>query len=464
MHPSTFTRRSFAWAVPLFLTGVAACGLLDTNQPNIVGVEDLDSPVGAATKRLGAISTFTLAKDGDFNPVAVPGNDDSFNDNSDGYILTSGILSDELVNSGFIPSRTEIDLRRATPVTAGLGALFQSLHRARNSAEDAAASLQAFGDAPDTDTGIPEMLSLAGFTYIFFAEGFCSGVPVSHTVNDQIEFGQPLTTAQLLETAIVRFNTALAHPSIVPGDPIHSLASVGLGRALLNQGLFPEAAAAVAAVPPDFLYETEHATTPVALHNGVFEATNNGEFGVFDQEGGNGLDFVSAFDVRVQGDSGLGSDNNTESWFPNKYPNFDASIPTADYLEAQLIIAESELQAGAFPAMTQRLNDLRLASGFDFDPDNDPDPDLPNPADLTTATDLLFRERAFWLYATGHRLGDLRRLIRQPYGRDPETVFPTGGHFRGDTYGTDVNLPLPRREFNNPNIPDNFDGCLNRDA
>lgn len=463
MYPKKFTRWSLASAVPLFLAGVAACGLLDTSQPNIVGVEDLDTPAGAATKRLGAISTFTLAKDGDFNPVAVPGNEDSFNDNSDGYILTSGILSDELVNSGFIPSRTEIDSRRTQPVTAGLAELFQSLARARNGAEDAAASLQAFGLSPDTLTGIPEMHALAGFTYVFFAEGFCSGVPVSRIVNEQIVFGQPLTTVQLLDTAIARFNTALAHPSIAPGDPIHSLASVGLGRALLNKGLYAEAAAAVASVAPDFLYETEHATTPVALHNGVFEAFNNGEFGVFDQEGGNGLDFVSAFDVRVQGDSGLGSDNNTESWFPSKYSNFDASIPTADYLEAQLIIAESELQAGGFSAMTQRLNDLRVNSGLDFDPDNDPDPLLPDPADLATAADLLFRERAFWLFATGHRLGDMRRLIRQ-YGRDPETVFPTGDSFKGLTYGPDVNLPLPRRETNNPNVNPSGGGCLDRNA
>jgi hypothetical protein len=443
---------SAAVVFTLFVAGVPACGILDTDQPNIVRDENLNTPAGAATKRLGAISTFGLAKDGDFNPVAIPGSEDTFNDNSDGYILSSGILADEFVNPGFIPSRTEIDLRIAQPTTAGLAELFQSLHRARSSAEDAAAALQAFDIDPTTDTGIPEMLSLAGFTYIFFAEGFCSGVPVSRIQNDQVVFGQPLTTAQLLDTAVVRFNTALAHPSIVAGDTIHSLASVGLARAKLDQGLFAEAAAAVAAVPPEFLYETEHATTPAALHNGVFEAFSNGNFGVFDQEGGNGLDFVSAEDLRVQGDSGLGADNNTESWFPSKYPNFDASIPLADYLEAQLIIAESELQTGAFGPMTQRLNDLRTAGGLD--------PDLATPGDLATGTDLLFRERAFWLFATGHRLGDLRRLIRQ-YGRDPEAVFPTGQYYKGGlTYGVDVNLPLPRREENNPNVS----GCLDRNA
>jgi starch-binding outer membrane protein, SusD/RagB family len=447
-----------AMACSLLLAGATACGLLDTDQPNIVGPEELDNPGGAEAKRLGAITTFTLAKDGDFNPVAIPGSDDTFNDNSDGHILTSGILADEFVNPGFIPSRSEIDTRRAEPITAGLGAFFQSLQRARSATEDAAVALQTFGETPDADTGIPEMLSLAGLTYIFMAEDFCSGIPVSRAVGEEIVFGQPLTTMQVFDTAIARFTTALAHPSIVAGDPIHSLASVGLARALLNKGLenLPAAAAAVAAVPEDFVYETEHATTPAALHNGVFEAFNNGEFGVFDQEGINGLDYVSAEDLRVPGDSGIGSDLNTETWLPSKYSTFDASIPTADYTEAQLIIAESELQTGAFTAMTDRLNALRALAGLPED--------IVEPGDAVSGTDLLFRERAFWLFATGHRLGDMRRLIRQ-YLRDPETVFPTGDYYRGgQTYGTDVNLPMPRREQNNPNLPDTPDGCLDRNA
>jgi hypothetical protein len=195
---------------------------------------------------------------------------------------------------------------------------------------------------------------------------------------------------------------------------------------LLNQGDFAGAAAAVVEVPEDFLYETEHATTPAALHNGLSEASINGNFGVFDQERGNGLDFVSAEDLRVQGDSGVGTDGITESWFPSKYPNLDSPVTTADsghhgrLSEAQLIVAESELQANAFGPMTDRLNALRDIAGLD---------PLSTPGNFTDATDLLFRERAFWLFATGHRLGDLRRLIRQ-YGRDPEAVFPTGDYFK----------------------------------
>ena len=54
-------------------------------------------------------------------------------------------------------------------------------------------------------------------------------------------------------------------------------------------------------------------------------------------------------------------------------------------------------------------------------------------------------------------MSDLRRLIRQ-YGRDTETVFPTGIHFKGTPYGSDVNFPVPFDEQNNPN----FAACLDR--
>lgn len=441
--------RAAAVARVLFVAlGTASCGALDTQAPNIVDAGNLDSPAGAASKRLGAISQFALAKDGDFNPVDIPGTFIS-NDFSDGHILLSGVLADEFVNPGFIPTRTEIDLRQTQPNNVTLSDFFRSLHRARAAAEDAAASLEKFSIDTSTDTGIPEMLSLAGLTYVFFAEDFCSGVPVSHIVNDTISYGDQLTTAQILDTAVARFTAALAHPSIAPGQPIHSLASVGLARALLDQGKFAEAAAAVTAVPPDFVYNTEHAITPSALHNGVAEGWQAGNFGVFDQEGGVGLDYVSADDIRVTGDSGLGADNNTETWIPNKYASFDAPIPTADYLEAQLIIAESELQANQFGPMTDRLNALRQAIGLS---------DLSTPGNKTAATDLLFRERGFWLFATGHRLGDMRRLVRQ-YGRATNTVFPNGLYYKGGlTYGDAVDLPLPRTETNNPKVKD----CLDR--
>jgi hypothetical protein len=53
------------------------------------------------------------------------------------------------------------------------------------------------------------------------------------------------------------------------------------------------------------------------------------------------------------------------------------------------------------------------------------------------------------LWLTSHRLGDMRRLIRE-YGRHKNTVFPVGISPNGGTFGTDVSLPIPFREQNNP--------------
>ena len=61
----------------------------------------------------------------------------------------------------------------------------------------------------------------------------------------------------------------------------------------------------------------------------------------------------------------------------------------------------------------------------------------------------MFRERAFWLFATGHRMGDMRRLLRQ-YGRSQNDTYPVG-HYKGpQSYGTDVVFILTLSEQSNP--------------
>ena len=75
---------------------------------------------------------------------------------------------------------------------------------------------------------------------------------------------------------------------------------------------------------------------------------------------------------------------------------------------------------------------------------------------------LLFREKAFWTFGRGQRLGDLRRLIRQ-YGRTDANTFPVGEHYRGGNYGADVTLPVPQDEQNNPNVPAGG-ACIDRKA
>ena len=72
---------------------------------------------------------------------------------------------------------------------------------------------------------------------------------------------------------------------------------------------------------------------------------------------------------------------------------------------------------------------------------------------------MFFREKGFWTFGRGQRLGDLRRLIRQ-YGRTQDNVFPSGVYFKGGVYGSDVNFPVPDGEKINPA----FTGCIDRKA
>jgi starch-binding outer membrane protein, SusD/RagB family len=93
--------------------------------------------------------------------------------------------------------------------------------------------------------------------------------------------------------------------------------------------------------------------------------------------------------------------------------------------------------------------------------------DVPNTA--AGRLNLLFQERALDLFLTGHRLGDMRRLVWQ-YGRDPNIVFPIGPYEptnsskAGTNYGTDVNFPIPQEESNNPLFLKANSSCIDRSA
>jgi hypothetical protein len=431
-------------ALSILLVG---CGLLDTDQPNIVDPGNLESPEGAAARRIGAISDFAFAQDGDGTQF------------DDGHILLSGLLSDEFVLSTTPPTEQEMDQRRVFELNSTLADLFHNLHRARVAAEGASAALREFGADPDGDPGIGEMLALAGFTYIYFGETFCSGVPFSRVEGDELIFGLPQTTTETFQTAVARFDAALAEPGTSADTEalIGFLAQVGKGRALLDLGDYPGAAVAVAGVPTEFQYVTEHAESPLRLQNAIYSYSVGGLWSVSDVEGGVGLPFRSAVDPRVPytDAGGPGLDGSTPQFTLDKYLEASAPVVVADGIEARLIEAEAQLQASDRPGMTATLNGIRQAF---------PDlalADLPVPGTQPEAVDLLFAERAFWMFATGHRLGDMRRLVRPApggYGRPVDTVFPTGTYIKGGAYGADVNLPIPIEEQNNPN----FVGCLDR--
>ena len=160
-------------------------------------------------------------------------------------------------------------------------------------------------------------------------------------------------------------------------------------------------------------------------------------------------------------------------YLPTKYhPASKAFTYTlASGVEARLIDAEADLNAGRAAWLT-RLNALRTDGTFDTTAQGDtlwhagtggvaslrP---LEDPVNADARVDLLFRERAFWLYLTAHRQGDLRRLIRQ-YGRGVEAVYPTGVYQGGaGLYSREIVVPVPdsERELN-----PKYTGCVHRDA
>jgi hypothetical protein len=94
----------------------------------------------------------------------------------------------------------------------------------------------------------------------------------------------------------------------------------------------------------------------------------------------------------------------------------------------------------------------------------DPGSTLSGAAATAARLVLLFQERAYWLFMTGHRQGDLRRSLRQyseyaPF-QSSQAVYPSGVYLAPGTgqYGTDVSAPIPTTEYANPK----YHGCLDR--
>jgi hypothetical protein len=179
-----------------------------------------------------------------------------------------------------------------------------------------------------------------------------------------------------------------------------------------------------------------------------------------DHEGGNGLPYLSDGDPRTRADtvSAFVNGVRTIKSFPIKYQLRDtSSLVLADWIEARLIRAEAALQSGDVNGWLAQLNDLRATAPLPNGTVNTL-PQLSDPGTAAARVDTMFAERAKWLYMTGHRQGDLRRLVRQ-YQRPQNLVYPSGA-IAGGSYGTSVNAPVPVDERTNPL----FHGCFNRDA
>jgi len=454
---------SLAFAV--ILIPVAACStetLLESEDPDLIDPSATRSEAGALGLRNGALGRFRNITGG-----------------SESTWLFGGLLADEWSTSSTFIQNDETDQRRIQLNNSSITGMFRDLARVRTATNQAIAAMKEF--LPDSTGLIAELYFARGFAEMQLAQDFCNGIPLSDGSGEEIVFGMPLTIDSVFKVSIASYDSALAL-AVLPGTRfdtiINRAARVGKARALLGIGRFAEAGALVTAAAVPTTYTYNHTFLVTSGSNILWSQPNSQRrYTVGDSLEGNShnilvqnaLPFFSAKDPRLPvtysvssngRDTTKGQDGFT---FSRRTPLYGQTTPVAvvNGIDARLIEAEAALKANDPATMLAILNALRAARPTigTVTPAAGTLPPLVDPGTEAGRVDLLFREKAFWTFTRGQRLGDLRRLIRQ-YGRTPATTFPEGQHYRGGTYGPDVNLPVPFDELNNPN----FAGCLNRDA
>ena len=422
----------------LLIFGMVSCdSLVDVTDPDIVTPESLNSEAGIQTLKAGSLGDLSVALSG-----SAAGHGGTV-----GLTLMSGLMSDEYIYSGTFPTRREADTRILQNTNGTIDVIYSNLHRARAGAEAAIDLAQGFGGVPEVES---EMQSIVGYAYILFAETFCGAVPFSKVPSGggDIIYGEPLSQTDMFNAAINWFDQAASSSS--GNSDLANLARVGKARALLGLGQITAAANEVASVPTDFVYNIEHSVNSRRQENGIYIMTTlRRQYSVADGKGVNGIMFRSANDPRVPWDGGtaFGQDDITLYYNQLKFPDSNASVVLASGIEARLIEAEAAADSDSGVGTHTIHNALRATMNL---------PALDFSALTGDALMLAhMEERAFWLYSTGHRHGDLRRLV-DVYGMQASDVFPWGAYFKGGNYDSNLTFPVPQSEANNPNYVECF--------
>jgi starch-binding outer membrane protein, SusD/RagB family len=411
-------------AIGVALMAFVGCDSLDVSDPTAIEESDVTNGTGADLLRKDVLFRFSAVLPDQIHwggmladEIRAYSTDNSF-DRRD--VLTELRLAK--VNNGFYPIAGFVD-------NGGPYGRWQEVR----SAATLALAAGAGGRLSSVRRG--ELFALRGYAALNLAEGFCSGFPLHEIVNNTGVVGSPLTTTEVFERALADLDSAVALSA--DSARVLNFARVGRARVLVGLGRLADAATTVAAIPTTYSWKATYSAPFSGLSNGLSLWTGAYFRSVANLEGGNGLDFIDAKDPRVPTllvftSTVTGQKRYSAVTYSTK---LDAPIVVASGIEARLIEAEAALKAGGSNWLTI-LNTLRQGA---ITPALAP---LADPGTATARVDLLFRERAFWLYLTGHRLGDLRRLLSQ-YGRSATTTFPSGPYPLGGTYGTATSLIFP---------------------
>lgn len=313
--------------------------------------------------------------------------------------------------------------------------LYRDINSARIRAQQARTLLNEYGDVA-TQALLANTYSIEAYAILFLAENGCSGIPLTYIpFEGSVEYTEGYTTTELFNIAVSLFDSALSfdHDSA----SFYTLANVGRGRAYLGLGRLDSASLAVrelyqdnpafeiaysdAFTPRDSSRNTRFWTFRDSLHQGIPTTRQELDYVFIENFKGNtGMEWVAPViqfqDPRIP----VGVIVNNGRSFPQqrKFLGGAVRIPIASWIDAQMIQAEAFLNQDALSGTSWLIpiNEARRTIGLS---------DTTDPGTPEARVDLLFKERAFWFYLTGSRLGDMRRLVRQ-YGRHVSQVYPFG--------------------------------------
>ena len=362
------------------------------------------------------------------------------------YALYSGILSDESFTDHTQVGIREFSLHNFNDLNGTNESVFETLSRARASADDATSRLKVIlGAGAGTSLNVARTLAYGGYAYTLLGEGFCEA---------PINLSAGLPSAELLKRAVQHFDSAVTvatasqsgatAANVAAAADIITMARVGAARASLKMGDVAKARSYASLVPATYEKLAYYSANSVR-ENDIMNA------GI--RTSGAWMSMAPAFqglnDPRApQSPAARLGLNSNPIWIPLRPSQYSGWVATgtpqtiditsnirfASALEARYIETEVD---GNNAAMLIFVNARRAVGGKTL-------VTLAGPALLAE-----FRaQRAIDFYLTGQRLGDLRR-----YAASGTDLFPTGKYpVFPDPYGSNKCFLVPLSEkTGNPN-------------
>lgn len=448
MYRRPFSRSLAVGATMALAVTIGACDTIDR-------VLDVENPERIREDQLQDVKLITILENsviGEFQDAL-----------DDPFIWRGSMFTDEQVTGINWEGTARLNQRIVNFQEGDPDGMFTALSRVRALGDSIAGRFKGTGgeallENATSDERLARVLNLAGYGYVMTADAMCEA-----TINDE---PTRYTPEQLYGFAVERFNEALTVATAAGSDDMADLARVGLSRAHLNLGNVADVMTAAGAVTLDYRANAQY--HPDANSNVMFARVTGGNHalgmhpdflqGTF----GETVPAAQQTDPRIQHteDFSLGHNQLTPLYKPYQpwaYSGFtpvpqsaggepilfeeNSSITYASWLEAMHNYYEAAGPSGTGPeGTTLEFVNARRAFG--------------NQAALAGPTDdelmaELREQRGRDLFLSGHRLGDLRRWLRQGVG----DFFPSGPHVNEQwgLYDDATCFPIPvEEEESNP--------------